>query len=117
VVVEKQRVITKVYFLRLILPIAATLSGLVDFSIGLVILLGFVLAHGITCSHHPAYTSVSAPGRFHGVGCGPLALGAECVVSRYPIPDSVHRAVLDVGFTSVLLELHGTGRASITWAA
>jgi lipopolysaccharide transport system permease protein len=47
VVVEQQRVITKIYFPRLILPIAATLSGLVDFSIGLIILLGFVFAYGI----------------------------------------------------------------------
>ena len=43
VVVENQRVITKVYFPRLILPISAALSGLVDFSIGFIVLLIFVL--------------------------------------------------------------------------
>src|ERR1700731_5267013 len=36
IVVENQNVITKVYFPRLILPIAAVFSGLVDFAIGLV---------------------------------------------------------------------------------
>src|SRR5271169_1928991 len=39
VVVENQRVITKVYFPRLILPFSAALSGLVDFFIGLAVLL------------------------------------------------------------------------------
>jgi lipopolysaccharide transport system permease protein len=47
VVVENQRVITKVFFPRLILPIAAVLSGLVDFAIGFVVLLVFVFAYGI----------------------------------------------------------------------
>jgi lipopolysaccharide transport system permease protein len=47
VVVENQRVITKVYFPRLILPLSAALSGLVDFSISLVVLIIFTLAYGI----------------------------------------------------------------------
>src|SRR5271165_3469676 len=38
VVVENQRVITKVYFPRLILPLSAVLSGLVDLAIGFVVL-------------------------------------------------------------------------------
>src|SRR6266567_6716610 len=36
VVVENQRLITKVYFPRLLLPISSVLSGLVDFAIGFV---------------------------------------------------------------------------------
>jgi len=47
VMVENQRVITKVYFPRLILPVAATLSGLVDFAIGFVVLLIFTFSYGI----------------------------------------------------------------------
>ncbi len=43
VVVDNQRVITKVFFPRLVLPISAVISGLVDFSIGCVVL-GVVLA-------------------------------------------------------------------------
>jgi lipopolysaccharide transport system permease protein len=38
VVVENQRVITKVYFPRLVLPLSAVLSGLVDFAIGFLVL-------------------------------------------------------------------------------
>lgn len=47
VVVEHQRVITKVFFPRLILPFSAVLSGLVDFAIGFVVLIIFTLAYGI----------------------------------------------------------------------
>lgn len=39
VVVEQQRVITKVYFPRLALPLSAVVAGLVDFSIGFVVFL------------------------------------------------------------------------------
>ena len=39
VVVEQQRVITKVYFPRLVLPLSAVVAGLIDFSIGFVVFL------------------------------------------------------------------------------
>ena len=47
VVVDNQRVITKVYFPRLVLPISTVLSGLVDFSIGFVVLLIFLAFYRI----------------------------------------------------------------------
>jgi lipopolysaccharide transport system permease protein len=47
VVVENQRLITKVYFPRLILPISATLSGLVDFAIGFIVLICFCFAYSV----------------------------------------------------------------------
>jgi len=47
VVVENQRVITKVYFPRLVLPFSAVLSGLVDFAIGFAVLAILTLAYGI----------------------------------------------------------------------
>src|SRR5437870_9239311 len=47
VVVDNQRLITKVYFPRLILPISAALSGLVDFAIGFVVLPIFCFAYSI----------------------------------------------------------------------
>jgi lipopolysaccharide transport system permease protein len=47
VVVDNQRVITKVYFPRLVLPISTVLSGLVDFSIGFVVLLVFLTSYRI----------------------------------------------------------------------
>lgn len=57
VVVENQRVITKVYFPRLILPISAALSGLVDLSISAAVLLIFTFAYGI----RPTFTVLLLP--------------------------------------------------------
>jgi len=44
--VEHGRVITKVYFPRLILPLSAVLSGLVDFAIAFLVLIGMMLVYG-----------------------------------------------------------------------
>src|SRR5271170_7726973 len=47
VVVEQQRVITKIYFPRLVLPFSAVLSGLVDFAIAFVMLLALMAYYHI----------------------------------------------------------------------
>jgi lipopolysaccharide transport system permease protein len=47
VVVSNQHVITKVYFPRLVLPLSAVVSGLVDFAIGFVVLLVVTAIYGI----------------------------------------------------------------------
>ncbi len=52
IVVENQRVITRVYFPRLILPLSAVLSGLVDFSVGFCVLALVTLAHGFRPGLH-----------------------------------------------------------------
>jgi lipopolysaccharide transport system permease protein len=46
-VVANQRLITKVYFPRLIIPIAAVCVGLADFLVAFVILIGMLLYYGI----------------------------------------------------------------------
>lgn len=48
--VENQRLITKVYFPRLILPIAAVATGLVDFAVAFSVLIGMFVWYGITPS-------------------------------------------------------------------
>lgn len=48
--VANQQLITKVYFPRLIIPIAAALNGLVDFGVGSLILLGIMFYFGIAPS-------------------------------------------------------------------
>lgn len=45
--VANERLITKVYFPRLVIPLSAVLSGLVDFMLAFVILLGLMLYYGI----------------------------------------------------------------------
>jgi homopolymeric O-antigen transport system permease protein len=57
VVVENQRVITKVYFPRLVLPVSTVLSGLVDFSIGFLGLVAFLTSYRI----HPGLAAVWLP--------------------------------------------------------
>ena len=57
VVVDNQRVITKVFFPRLILPFSAVLSGLVDFAIGFIVLLIFTISYGI----HPTIAAMLLP--------------------------------------------------------
>jgi lipopolysaccharide transport system permease protein len=57
VVVEHQRVITKVFFPRLILPFSSVISGLVDFAIGFMVLLIFTLSYGI----RPGFTAFLLP--------------------------------------------------------
>lgn len=47
---ENQRLITKVYFPRLILPLAAVVTGLVDFAVAFSVLLGMLTWYGITPS-------------------------------------------------------------------
>jgi lipopolysaccharide transport system permease protein len=47
VVVEQQRVITKIYFPRVVLPISAVLGGLVDFAISFCVLLALMAYYGI----------------------------------------------------------------------
>jgi lipopolysaccharide transport system permease protein len=57
VVVENQRLITKVFFPRLILPFSAVLSGLVDFAIGFCVLILFTVWYGI----RPGITTLLLP--------------------------------------------------------
>jgi lipopolysaccharide transport system permease protein len=57
VVVEHQRVITKVFFPRLILPFSSVISGLVDFAIGFIVLMIFTLSYGI----HPTFAVLLMP--------------------------------------------------------
>src|ERR1700675_3307099 len=46
IVVSNQHVITKVYFPRLVLPLAAVCSGLVDFTIGFLVMMALTLGYG-----------------------------------------------------------------------
>ncbi|MGD0267249.1 MAG: ABC transporter permease [Candidatus Methylomirabilota bacterium] len=55
--VSNQGLITKVYFPRLIIPIAPLFVGLVDFGIAFVVLLGLMLFYGIL----PGFPLIAAP--------------------------------------------------------
>jgi lipopolysaccharide transport system permease protein len=57
-IVANERLITKVYFPRLVVPIAGVIGGLVDFFIAFVILLGMMAYYRIV----PGWTIVALPG-------------------------------------------------------
>jgi homopolymeric O-antigen transport system permease protein len=89
VVVDNQRLVTKVYFPRLILPISSALSGLVDFAIGFVVLAIFTVAYGI----RPTFAALWLPALLAlavftalGVGLWLSALNALYRDVRYIVP-------------------------------
>jgi lipopolysaccharide transport system permease protein len=55
--IANERLITKIYFPRLIIPLAATLAGLVDFAIAFVMLVVLMLFYGVT----PTLTILALP--------------------------------------------------------
>lgn len=55
--VANQRLITKIYFPRLVIPIASVMSGLVDFAIAFIVLLGMMLYYRV----YPTWAVVTLP--------------------------------------------------------
>lgn len=53
---SNQNMVTKIYFPRLVLPLASILSGLVDFAIAFVILVGLMFYYGVTPSINVLWT-------------------------------------------------------------
>ena len=87
--VEHQRLITKVYFPRLMVPAASVVAGLVDFVIAFVVLLGMLLYYDIT----PSLRIAVLPGfvllallTSLGVGLWLSALNVRYRDVRYTIP-------------------------------
>jgi len=47
---NNSNLVPKIYFPRLIVPLAATLSGLIDLALGFLLLIGLMIYYGITLS-------------------------------------------------------------------
>ena len=86
--VANERLITKVYFPRLVVPLAAVLGGLVDFAIAFVILLGMMVYYGIfpgwAVLTLPAFILLALMSAF-GVGLWLSALNVKYRDVRYTI--------------------------------
>src|ERR1700732_2908003 len=78
IVVDNQNVITKVYFPRLILPLGAVCFGLLDFAIGLVVMVVLTLSFGI----HPPATVLLLPVLFWMLS-SPVACPSSLVPQRW----------------------------------
>jgi lipopolysaccharide transport system permease protein len=89
VVVEQQRVITKVYFPRVVLPISSVLSGLLDFVISFVVFIGMMFYYHIAPTTAvvwlPAFTLLAVLTAL-GVGLWLSALNALYRDVRYVLP-------------------------------
>jgi lipopolysaccharide transport system permease protein len=87
--VENSNLISKIYFPRLIVPVASVLSGLVDFAIGLTLLLIFIAANGIHPTMHmlwlPAFLLLAVASAL-GAGLWLSALNVEYRDVRYVVP-------------------------------
>jgi lipopolysaccharide transport system permease protein len=87
--VSNQALVTKVYFPRLVIPISATLAGLLDFAIAFVILLAMMVFYGIAPTA-AAWTLplflVLALVTALGVGLWLSALNVQYRDVRYTIP-------------------------------
>jgi lipopolysaccharide transport system permease protein len=89
VVVDNQRIITKVYFPRLILPLSSVFSGLVDFLIALVVLILMVVGYGLWPGPGVwwlPFLLLLAMGTALGVGLWLSALNALYRDVRYVVP-------------------------------
>jgi lipopolysaccharide transport system permease protein len=87
--IGSQHLITKVYFPRLVIPIASVLSGILDFVIAFVVLIGMILYYGFT----PGITILTIPFFFLialitalGTGLWLSALNVEFRDVRYIVP-------------------------------
>ena len=89
VVVEQQHVITKVYFPRLVLPLSAVVSGLLDFAISFVVFLGMMAYYrimpGLAILLFPCFLLLAVLTAL-GVGLWLSALNAIYRDVRYVIP-------------------------------
>jgi lipopolysaccharide transport system permease protein len=89
VVVEQQRVITKVYFPRLVLPLSAVVAGLLDFAISFVVFLGMMayyrIVPGFAIFLFPLFLLLAVLTAL-GVGLWLSALNAIYRDVRYVIP-------------------------------
>jgi lipopolysaccharide transport system permease protein len=87
--VNSAHLITKVYFPRLAIPIATVASGLVDLALGLVLLLGMMLYHGISPNAHILWLPgllLLALVTSLGVGLWLSALNVQFRDIRYVVP-------------------------------
>lgn len=111
-VVNHQSLLTKVYFPRLVLPISAVLSGLVDFAIGfallMVVTLGYHIVPGISMLWLPLLLLL-ALGTALGVGLWLSALNALYRDVRYVITFVVQFWMFasPVMYPSSLVSAHG----------
>ena len=100
VVVEQQRLITKIYFPRLVLPVSAVLSGLVDFAVAFGLLIILMLYYHIA----PGRAVLLLPGFLLLALVTALAFGSECDLPGRALRRPFSYPALDVCFSGGLFD-------------
>jgi lipopolysaccharide transport system permease protein len=87
--VDNERMLTKVYFPRALLPLAAVLAGLLDLAIAIVVLFGLLAAYGLRVSANvwalPAFVLLAALSAF-AIGLWLSALNVRYRDVRHAVP-------------------------------
>ena len=87
--VDNERMLTKIYFPRALLPLAAVIAGALDLAIGTLVGFGLLLAYGLTPSLHiwtlPAFGLLAALTAF-AVGLWLAALNVRYRDVRHAVP-------------------------------
>jgi lipopolysaccharide transport system permease protein len=87
--VDNERMLTKVYFPRALLPLASVTAGLLDLALGLVVLFGLLAVYGVTPSANiwalPAFVMLGALTAF-AVGLWLSALNVRYRDVRHAVP-------------------------------
>ncbi len=101
--VGNANLLTKIYFPRLIIPLSATLSGLVDFSISRHPVRAYVVFRHFTHLGHPMVTTAYALCVDNGFVCRIVAISSQCPVPGCSAYHPFSHTGMDVRFTDCLL--------------
>ena len=105
-IVENQRLITKVYFPRLALPLSAVLSGLVDFAVSFLMFVVLMIYYRIRPTAAMLwFPAFPVAGHLAGAGRGPVAFRHERHLSGRSLRRALPGAILAVRFSSGLSQL------------
>ena len=108
--VQNANMVTKVYFPRMILPLAAVLAGLVDFFFAFLVLIGMMVFYHIRPGPAGLDSAFVYPaGIDYQPGSGSVAVGAECALPGYRLYSSLFNPVLAVHHPDCLSGQHDPG--------
>jgi len=113
IVVDQQRVITKIYFPRVVLPIASVLSGLLDFAISFAVLLAMMVYYRIVPTSAVIWLGLHAARDPDRSRRRPVAFRPERLVQGRTLRPALPGAVLDVCLTGCLPELSSAGEMAL----
>ena len=112
-VVGDAHLISEVYFPRLILPLAGTVSGIVDFSISFRLLEGMMAWYGITVTWRIlAVPPLSTLRPVYCIRRRALAVRSQCSLSERRLHRSISHPDMDVSLAYCLPGKHDPGEVS-----